>query len=67
MPAVTPVTIPLALILAVLVVLLLHVPLAVASVKFIVPPWHTTAGTGLIGKGAGLTVNVVVVEQLPIA
>ena len=58
-PAATPVTTPVVLIVATEVLLLLHVPPAVASVKLVVNPIHTDAVPVMVA-GKGLTVAVVV-------
>ena len=64
-PVATPVTEPPEVMLAIPEALLLHVPPPVASVKVVVPPRHTSAGSGLIAKGFGLTLIIVVVKQVP--
>jgi hypothetical protein len=62
-PTATPVTMPVVLpMVAVAVLLLLHVPPDVASVKVIVNPWHTDTGP-TIGAGELDTVTVVVTLQ----
>jgi hypothetical protein len=65
-PAVTPVTTPVALTVAVGGLLLLHVPPAVALLKAVVCPTHTD-GVPKMGVGGLLTVNVVVplAEHIP--
>jgi tellurite resistance protein TehA-like permease len=48
------------------VLLLLHVPPAVASDSATVPPTHTLAVAGVIADGFGLTVTVAVTKQVPV-
>ena len=62
-PTVLPVTTPPAETEAMPEALLLHAPLAVASVNVAVPPKHTVTGVGVIAAGVGLTVTVVKEEQ----
>ena len=59
-PPETPVTTPPAVMEAMPAALLLHAPPPVASVNVIVPPVHTSAGTGAIAAGLGLTVTVAI-------
>ena len=48
------------------VVLLLHIPLPVASVSVIVPPMQRLTGEGLIAEGVALTVTIIAAGQVPI-
>lgn len=61
-PAVTPVTTPLAAIVATAVVLLLHVPPAGVPVSAVDDPSHTVSVPS-IGFGSGVTVTIVVLLQ----
>jgi hypothetical protein len=64
-PVVTPLTMPDdEPTVATVVLLLIQVPPAVASVTVIVEPAHTLVGP-LIAAGAGLTVTTAVARQLP--
>ena len=58
----TPVTMPVVPIVAIVVVLLAHVPLPVASLKVVVEPAHTLA-VPAIADGTGLTVTILVALQ----
>ena len=51
---------------ATVIVLLLHVPPAVASVSASVPPEQIVTGTGEIAAGVAFTVTTAVEEQVPI-
>jgi hypothetical protein len=52
--------------LATVVLLLVHVPPVVASVKVVVVPSQMVTGTGLIGSGPGETVTVFITLHEPI-
>ncbi len=62
-PALTPVTFPEPSTTAWFVLLLLHVPPVVGSVKDIVDPAHTAVVVAAIGSGKGLTVKEAVEAQ----
>ena len=62
LPAVTPVTTPPAVIVAMAGDALLHVPPAVALLSVVVDPTHTLV-VPVITAGSGLTVTVVVTAQ----
>lgn len=66
-PPETAVTTPPAEIVATDGATLLHAPPPVASVSVMLLPTQTLTGVGLIADGVGLTVTVVVEEQVPIA
>ena len=66
-PPETAVTTPPAEIVATDGATLLHAPLPVASVSVMLFPTQRLTGVGLIADGVGLTVTVVVEEQVPIA
>ncbi len=62
-PAAMPVTMPVEEpIVAIVVVLLLHVPPAIGLLSAVVPPGHTLAVPVMAG-GGGITVTVVVIAQ----
>ena len=63
-PAETPCTVPDAT-LATAVLVLLHKPPDVASVKLVVVPVHTLAEVDVIAAGPAITVTDLVTEQLP--
>ena len=62
MPVVIPITTPVDPTVT-LLLLLLHVPPAVASERAFVNPWHTGL-VPLIGAGEGFTVTMVVITQV---
>lgn len=62
MPVAIPVTIPKPETVATAVLLLLHIPPAVASLRAIVAPAHTVVGP-VIADGKGFTVTTVVMLQ----
>jgi hypothetical protein len=64
-PAATPVTIPVEPTVAIVVLLLLHVPALVASAKPVVNPVHTTF-VPVIAAGNGFTVTVAVTLPQPV-
>ena len=61
-PAVTPVTIPLAVPTVAFAVLLLHVPPTITSLKETVAPTHTALAPD-IGGGVGFTVSAFVAKH----
>lgn len=66
MPALTPVTVPVALTLAMALLALLHTPPVVASVRVTEEPAHTVVGPDMVpADGAGLIVTVVVAATVP--
>ena len=62
-PVAVPVTTPVPDTEATAVLLLLHVPSGVASLKLVVRPWHTESVPN-IAPGSGFTVTIAVMIQL---